>query len=146
MSNLVLKLQNYFHNNPKRIAIVWIFVHVFFLLVGQNQLGSLGSITNIGMFAVSSLTIILLFPALVVSYISYVVSLIFGSIAIIPRTLSMGMFPFFYYTLFFYMIWTAKNTQTRQFKILHRVFTSWFLLALVMALYGVFVAFNQKVS
>jgi hypothetical protein len=130
------QLQNYFHNNPKRIALAWIGVHIFFFVIAPAVIQS----PSIDMRAhiTSALFFITIFPTMVISMLAYLFRPISVFINHTPGlAILFFVLPILYYGLFIFMCIAAKDTQTKKFKIFHRLFTAWFTYNLVVSLYFV---------
>ena len=127
------KVKEYYKNSPRRIGWTWIGVHVFFLLFGMSII--LGRDEIISFTPDALLGLLMMAGILVGLFPTVSVSRFFFE--------SYSLFFFFltvcgYYSLFFYMIYLARDMQQKKFFWVSRVFSAWFILSLVISMYILF--------
>jgi hypothetical protein len=131
------RLQNYFHNNPKRITLAWIGMHIFFLFFGFVGL-AVNKFTFFSIHDVLGLSGIMVF-AFPNTFISYIISFFSKFFNLFPlSSFTLFVSPIAYYLLFVTVIVAAKDTMSKKFKILHRIFAFWFIADMFTSLYMVF--------
>ncbi len=137
LTEVKTKLQNYFHNNPKRITLAWIGIHVYFLFFGFVGL-VVNKFTFFSVHDVLGLSgiMVFVFPN---TFISYIISFFSKFFNIFPlSSLTMFVSPIAYYLLFAAVVVAAKDTMSKKFKILHRIFALWFVVSILASLFLVF--------
>jgi hypothetical protein len=112
-----------------------LFIH-FFFVIAQAVIQS----PSIDMRAhiTSALFFITIFPTMIISMLAY----LFRPVSVLLNhtpglAILFFVLPILYYGLFIFMCIAAKDTQTKKFKIFHRLFTAWFTYNLVVSLYFV---------
>ncbi|MFA7245405.1 MAG: hypothetical protein WC070_04495 [Candidatus Magasanikbacteria bacterium] len=116
------RIKEYYKNSPKRIGWTWFAVHLFFLMVAfigfQTPSWEFSNFRILPLFAY-------LFPVLPITMISSFINPNFFMDEIV------FLFGAVYYILFFFMLFKAKDTSSKKFIIISRIFLVWFLLALI---------------
>ena len=119
-------LKSYFQNSPRKIAIAIVLVHIFFLIVGVFSVHPLfEDWFDIAFFGVYA------FPVFILGILEKIFSFILDS------SLIVSIISVVYYSLFLLIIFFAKNTATKKFKITLLIFSVWFLLSLTIGLFSV---------
>src|SRR3989339_887790 len=129
------KIKEYYKNSPKRIGWTWFAVHLFFLIVALVWVGGgidilylYGSLIFAGIF-------IYLFPISFTMFLSSIAPPFFLASPIL-NVITILISPA-YYILFFFILFKAKDTSAKSFRILNIIFLVWFLLALVFSFFAI---------
>jgi hypothetical protein len=142
LSGIKNRLQNYFHNNPKRIAFWWIFAHVTFLFFVLILFDVFSEIVSEG-WSLRSFSLVFVMITGLPNYALGLIDLLHirepNPSSVTPIIVGI-VNTILYYSWFIAMCLVARDTRSKIFRVVHWIFTVWFLLCVLSIIFILFLS------